>query len=580
NLRLGELVEVKARTRNGLPPLAERIKRKDENDADIEVEGVILAIVDSSITVGQFTFRITTSTIILDADNNFIALSDLRTGLVVEVHANVGENNTFIATRIKVEDVEANEIEVKGFIDALTDSSLTVSGSTFLVDDSTEVLDDDGVASNFEALKIGMFIEIHGEVSFTGTLRAKQIKIEDFLQDEIEIRSAITAIGNDTLYVTGITFFVDAGTQITGNDGLPIDFASLTVGTIVEIRANLQDGKWMASRIHIEDRIDAVVEVRGKIESLLNGSFLTYSHRVVVTNATLFFDNQNQPSSFAALAIGDFVEVKAQLLPDSSLVALRVKKEDNGGDEIELTGGISAFAVNLIIVSGATFAVDANTAILDNNQQPITFQDLHQGEVVQVKAQRQGDGTLLAVRIKMEDRRAITGFITTASPGLVAVQGIVHNLTEKSVLSDARNQPINAQALKANQLVQIVARANQSQQEVVTLRVIFDKTATSAPHEQPLFPNTFSLLQNYPNPFNPSTVIRFSLTHNSQARLTVYDILGRRIRTLLDGVRTAGAHELIWDSRDDFGNLVASGIYFYRLEANGLSKTRKLTLAR
>jgi hypothetical protein len=97
--------------------------------------------------------------------------------------------------------------------------------------------------------------------------------------------------------------------------------------------------------------------------------------------------------------------------------------------------------------------------------------------------------------------------------------------------------------------------------------------------DRPL-PHTFSLTQNYPNPFNPSTSILFSLEERGQANLEIYDIMGRKVRTLVSSVLDAGEHELVWDGKDSFGNDAASGIYLYRLESNGSSQVRRMTLLR
>jgi hypothetical protein len=580
DLRVGELVEVKARTRAGQTPLAERIKREDKNGEDIEIKGTILALGDSTLTVGQLTFHMTPNTIILDDNNQFIRFSDLRTGLIVEVRANAAANGTLVATRIKVEDGSVDQIEVKGFVDALTDSSVTISGLLFFVDSATVVIGEDGNTTGFEILQVGMLVEVRGDIGVSGKLHATQIKIEDFLQDEIEIRGAISALGTDSLLVTGITFFVDSATQITDRNGLPVGLQALVAGMIVEIRADLKEGRWVASRIQIEDRIDTVVEIRGKIDSLATNTIFMLSRKIATTNATIFLDRQNLPVTFAALVTGDFVEVKAQLLSDSSLVALRVKQEDNDDDEVELTGTIHALSQTSITVSGQVFSIDAATVFLDHTQQPVTIQQLHLGMVVEVKARKQSDGTFLAVRVQVENRRSITGFITALAGGTVAIQGISHSLTENSLISDSQNRIVNAQSLKVNQLVQVVARANQSRQEIIKIRIMAAGTTTGIDHEPSAVITDFRLMQNYPNPFNPSTVIRFALPQADFARLVIYDLLGRRIRTLVDDARPAGEHEVIWDSRDDFGNLMASGVYFYRLEVNGLTRTRKLTLIR
>lgn len=96
----------------------------------------------------------------------------------------------------------------------------------------------------------------------------------------------------------------------------------------------------------------------------------------------------------------------------------------------------------------------------------------------------------------------------------------------------------------------------------------------------PLIPFKFNLTQNYPNPFNASTRIAFSLNKTAYTQLTVYDILGRNVRTLLSKEMPAGDHEIIWDSRDNSGSDVASGLYMYKLESENNSQIKRMTLLR
>jgi hypothetical protein len=93
-------------------------------------------------------------------------------------------------------------------------------------------------------------------------------------------------------------------------------------------------------------------------------------------------------------------------------------------------------------------------------------------------------------------------------------------------------------------------------------------------------PSQFELRQNYPNPFNPSTVISFQLPVSGKARLAIYNIAGQLIRTLLDGSAAAGAHAVSWDGRDARGQIVASGVYVYKLEAGEFVETRKMSFLR
>lgn len=89
-------------------------------------------------------------------------------------------------------------------------------------------------------------------------------------------------------------------------------------------------------------------------------------------------------------------------------------------------------------------------------------------------------------------------------------------------------------------------------------------------------PSSIALDQNYPNPFNPSTTIRFTLPEASIVRITVFDLLGRSVRTLVDGqAMDAGVHEVAFDARD-----LASGTYIYRMDAGATSISRQMTLVK
>lgn len=97
----------------------------------------------------------------------------------------------------------------------------------------------------------------------------------------------------------------------------------------------------------------------------------------------------------------------------------------------------------------------------------------------------------------------------------------------------------------------------------------------TAVHGPESLPKVFALYQNYPNPFNPTTTISYDIPERSRVTLVVYDILGRRIQTLVDGEKQAGHHEVIFDA-----SRLPSGIYLYRLQAGNFSETRKLTLVK
>lgn len=91
-------------------------------------------------------------------------------------------------------------------------------------------------------------------------------------------------------------------------------------------------------------------------------------------------------------------------------------------------------------------------------------------------------------------------------------------------------------------------------------------------------PEQFDLRQNYPNPFNPVTTIQYALPKSSEVCIRIYNILGQRVRDLVNERQDPGYKTVLWDGKDDHGNEVSSGVYFYRIEAGDFVKCRKMTL--
>lgn len=88
------------------------------------------------------------------------------------------------------------------------------------------------------------------------------------------------------------------------------------------------------------------------------------------------------------------------------------------------------------------------------------------------------------------------------------------------------------------------------------------------------------LEQCQPNPFNPQTTIAYNLAQSGRVRLTIFDLTGHMVRSLVDGVKPAGQYEVAWDGTGDRGRQLASGVYVCRMEAGTSSETRRMTLVK
>jgi len=110
--------------------------------------------------------------------------------------------------------------------------------------------------------------------------------------------------------------------------------------------------------------------------------------------------------------------------------------------------------------------------------------------------------------------------------------------------------------------------------------VVYSDSTVSALEEKQRISNKFALHQNYPNPFNPTTHIRFELQKSSNVEITIFDSLGKKVRTLINEQRSAGQYTLLWNGTNDNGQLVSSGLYFYVMHSETFQSRKKLILLR
>jgi len=91
-------------------------------------------------------------------------------------------------------------------------------------------------------------------------------------------------------------------------------------------------------------------------------------------------------------------------------------------------------------------------------------------------------------------------------------------------------------------------------------------------------PKKFNLYPAYPNPFNPVTTLRYDLPEDALINVTIYDMMGRRIKILVNGPQSAGYRSVIWDATNDYGKPVSAGIYLYKIQVGEFTQTKKMVL--
>ena len=156
---------------------------------------------------------------------------------------------------------------------------------------------------------------------------------------------------------------------------------------------------------------------------------------------------------------------------------------------------------------------------------------------------------------------------------LVSSEGYVSQGENESV-----NFSVNTSEMELGSYQRSILVENIQTEEIDSLLIYLTVEALTASLEHSINPIEFNLYQNYPNPFNPSTAIPFSVPLNQDVRLNIYDLLGKEVLTVNFNKLTKGHHTFTWDGKNQLGNLVGAGVYFYRLENNSKTFIKKMIL--
>ena len=169
-----------------------------------------------------------------------------------------------------------------------------------------------------------------------------------------------------------------------------------------------------------------------------------------------------------------------------------------------------------------------------------------------------------------------TDAMTTGQAGITKFTDLTENFAQSTQLSGIDGLPIGALIWDDTKLA---AYNSASDWALVHAKYMAEGGVSDGITTAPsTVPGSYKLDQNYPNPFNPSTMIKYSLPQSGIVKLVVYDVLGREVRTLVNGAMPAGAQETRWDGKNSNGQTVGSGIYFYKLTAGSFTATKKMTL--
>ena len=149
-----------------------------------------------------------------------------------------------------------------------------------------------------------------------------------------------------------------------------------------------------------------------------------------------------------------------------------------------------------------------------------------------------------------------------------------------ATIDTGNHYTLNTLAMDTETLNEYGLQWNDTQEASDHLPRVFDISLDDAVgiNETQLFPEQVKLFPNYPNPFNPVTTLRYDLLEDALVNITIYDMMGRVVKTLIDDQQTAGYRSTQWDATNDAGQPVSAGLYLYTIQAGEFRQTKKMVL--
>jgi hypothetical protein len=298
---------------------------------------------------------------------------------------------------------------------------LVVNGLTIHTTPYTAYENLSGVPITFSELPVGAIVKVGSTPLADGTRLGGEVEIEDDLGGDnllfnLKFEGTITAINSldQTMTVGSKLVYTDSSTRFEDVDSEPILFSTFTVGQFVEVKANTQPDDTILA-VEIEQHVAEGspthnAELRGKVESINLGlGTLVVSGTNISTNgSTLILDQTNASTTLDQFSVGGAVEVEGLLQPDTSILATKLKMENdlNNGlaDDVRLFGPIDSLdsGTNSLVVVGQTVTTNGSTTFLSGAGAPITFNDLTVSAITEVEGVLQQDGSVLATRVHLE----------------------------------------------------------------------------------------------------------------------------------------------------------------------------------
>jgi len=566
-------------------------KQQQQDSVKIKTRGTITAVTDFTFDVSGYTFQVDSNTVFKAQNDSLLNFSDFVVNMNVKVEAYQDNSGDYIAVQVQAKDMtksDSKEFDFNGVIDSLASDGFAMNQRFFSVDSLTKYKKSHDQSASFSDLVVGSEIELEALQFSDGSFYAKEVDLRDQSKSYLEFTGTIDSIGANFIQVMDYTVQADSTTRITGSGNQALLFSDLQRGQKVKVHGvESSPNTISANKIKVYEFHSDKEHFKGLVAAI-GFDFLKVDQRIYyVDSLTRFKDSLEQSASLTNFSVGDYVRIDAMLRTDSTWYAIKIKQKERRLPELEFTGALDSLFSGGLRVAGNLFWLDSLTQVYDLQDYPMSADSLGLGDLLEVTAAIQADGSFKALQIKQDSRPdliTVDGTVDAVSNNSVWISGPEFQLSQRSVVLDKNYAPIGNNALSPGDQVTLWAVPGTSTAPTV-LQIKVNTSVVTGLVKGDLVSGIvrdFVLKQNYPNPFNPTTTIAFKINLSGfhKVRLDIFDATGRLVGTLYNGLLERGSYKFKWNARNNMGRDVASGLYFYRLNLGSQAKTARMLLLR
>ena len=556
------------------------------NDNELSIAGIPFLFDDSTLITGPTGLQF--------ARDNLLVGTRVHTEGILVASTDFGgsdeasaERRVYRAASIEVTDDITESYSINGTIRTLTDSFFEIGTIVFLINEETTYKDEQGADISFAELEAGMVVKTQAVELENGEYAA--ILVQKEANGPSKVVGDIEFMFGSTVLVSDLAFDLSSETELIGSEGQQITTDELSVGRLVRVILNVSpSGSLIAQELRILSRIEDEVTITGLIDAVRDDFINVLSRPISVLNNTQVVDENNNIISLEELVPGSTVSVRADLIAGDELIALRVRLLPDQPDTVRVEGPLQILDENTISLMGIEFIADSDTGILDVTGDSLLFNQLEDGTFVDLLAVRQLNGSHRAISIRSRDVFILSGILDDFSSENITVLGETYPVNPSTLILEYRNNHTLPDLFRIGEYVEIRGVSTDTPGVNASYVVTRVKSIGEAQGQPTSFeedvewlqPDQFALYQNYPNPFNLSTTIPFGLNGYKPVDLSIYNVLGERVRIFQQNTLTPGDYAIEWDGKDELGRIVPSGIYFYRLSVGEQMKTNKMILVK